>query len=71
MKDIVLMIVLYIGLIVSVVSFWVWIATLLIWKIFAIVGASTLIYPSFFIMVFGAIVAILCFIMAYISVMKL
>lgn len=70
MKDLVLMIILYVGLIVSVVSFWVWIATLLIWKIFAIAGASTLIYPSFFIMVFGAVVTIICFLMAYNSATK-
>lgn len=56
MKDLVLMIVLCVGLIVvSVVLFWVWIATLLIWKIFAIAGA---------------VVTIICFLMAYNSATK-
>ncbi len=42
------------GGVVATISFWVWLGTLLLWKIFGIVGAASLIYPSFWITIIGS-----------------
>ncbi|QQB45205.1 hypothetical protein I6H59_06115 [Lactococcus garvieae] len=56
MKEFIAVIVAWLGGTVMVVSFWVWIATLLLWKIFTIVGAASFIYPAFWIMIIGAVI---------------
>lgn len=55
-KEFIAVIVAWLGGTVMVVSFWVWIATLLLWKIFTIAGAASFIYPSFWIMIIGAVI---------------
>lgn len=54
-KEFIAVLVAWLGGIVMVVSFWVWIGTLLLWKIFTIVGAAGFIYPAFWIMIVGAV----------------
>ena len=56
MKELIILFTIWIGAVVAVISFWIWIGTLLIWKIFAVAGAGSLIYPSFWIMICGAVV---------------
>ena len=56
MKNIIFLFTMWLGAVVAVISFWIWIGTLLIWKIFAVAGAGSLIYPSFWIMICGAVV---------------
>ncbi|XHB95909.1 hypothetical protein AAFF39_03765 [Lactococcus garvieae] len=58
-KEFIAALVAWLGGVVMVVSFWVWIATLLLWKIFSVVGAASFIYPSFWIMIVGAVL-LLC-----------
>ena len=58
MKELIIIFTTWVGAVVAVISFWVWLGTLLIWKIFAVTGAGSLIYPSFWIMVCGAVVAL-------------
>ena len=60
----------WLGAFVAVISFWVWLGTLLIWKIFAVTGASSLIYPSFWIMVCGAVVTLTSLLIGYLFVVK-
>ena len=59
MKEAVAVILIWVGAVVMNVSFWVWIISLLVWKIFEVVGASTLIYPSFYFLVGGIITFVL------------
>ena len=56
MKNFIFLFTMWLGTVVAVISFWVWLGTLLIWKIFAVTGASSLIYPSFWVMILGAVV---------------
>ena len=58
MKNFIFLFTMWLGAVVAVVSFWVWLGTLLIWKIFAVTGAGSLIYPSFWIMICGAVVTL-------------
>lgn len=58
MKNFIILFIMWLGAVVAVVSFWVWLGTLLIWKIFAVAGAGSLIYPSFWIMVCSAVVVL-------------
>lgn len=58
MRSLIFLFTVWVGAFVAVISFWVWLGTLLIWKIFAVIGASSLIYPSFWIMILGAVVAL-------------
>lgn len=44
MKELIIIFTAWLGAVVAVVSFWVWLSTLLSWKIFAVIGASSLIY---------------------------
>ena len=55
MKETVAVILIWVGSTVINISFWVWLISLLVWKIFAVVGASTVIYPSFFFLIGGII----------------
>ena len=70
MKNFIILFTMWLGTVVAVVSFWVWLGTLLIWKIFAVTGASSLIYPSFWIMVCGAVVTIISLLIGYLFVTK-
>ncbi len=55
MKETVAVILIWVGATVMNVSFWVWLISLLVWKFFAVVGAATVIYPSFYFLVGGII----------------
>ena len=65
MSEFIILFTMWLGAVVAVISFWVWLGTLLIWKIFAITGASSLIYPAFWIMIFGAVVTLTSLIIGY------
>ena len=65
MSEFIILFTVWLGTVVAVVSFWVWLGTLLIWKIFAVIGASSLIYPSFWIMILGAVVALTSLLIGY------
>lgn len=56
MKELIILFTIWLGAVVAVVSFWIWLGTLLIWKIFAVAGAGSLIYPSFWTMICSAVV---------------
>ncbi len=58
MRSFIFLFTVWLGAFVAVISFLVWLGTLLIWKIFAVTGASSLIYPSFWIMICGAVVTL-------------
>ena len=70
MKNFIILFTMWLGAVVAVVSFWVWLGTLLIWKIFAVVGASSLIYPSFWIMICGAVVTLTSLMIGYLITTK-
>lgn len=63
MKEVIAIILIYVGAFVTNIAFWVWLVSLLIWKIFAVVGASTVIYPSFYTMIGGVISIIVGFLL--------
>ena len=65
MKNFIFLFTMWLGAVVAVISFWVWLGTLLIWKIFAVTGAGSLIYPSFWIMILGAVVALTSLLIGY------
>lgn len=64
MKETIAILLIYLGGLVAGVAFWVWLGTLLIWKIFEVAGAVGLIFPSFYIMVSGVLALISGFIVA-------
>ena len=70
MRSLIFLFTTWLGAVVAVISFWVWLGTLLIWKIFAVTGASSLIYPSFWIMVCGAAVTLTSLLIGYLFVTK-
>ena len=70
MSEFIILFTMWLGTVVAVISFWVWLGTLLIWKIFAVTGASSLIYPSFWIMVCGAVVTLISLLIGYLLVAK-
>ncbi len=51
MKETIALLMIYLGATVAGVAFWVWLGTLLIWKIFEVVGAAGIIFPAFYIMI--------------------
>ena len=55
MKETIAVILIWLGSTVMNISFWVWIISLLVWKFFAVVGASTIIYPSFYLLLGGIV----------------
>ncbi|MDN6100838.1 MAG: hypothetical protein L0L09_11580 [Staphylococcus equorum] len=55
MKETAAVILIWVGATVMNIAFWVWLSSLLVWKFFAVVGASTVIYPSFYFLVGGVI----------------
>lgn len=55
MKETLAVILIWVGATVMNVSFWVWLISLLVWKMFEVVGASTIIYPSFYFLIGGII----------------
>ena len=65
MSEFIILFTMWLGAVVAVISFWVWLGTLLIWKIFAITGAGSLIYPAFWIMILGAVVTLTSLIIGY------
>lgn len=58
MKETIAILMIYLGALAAGVAFWVWLGTLLIWKIFEVAGAATIIFPAFYIMV-GVIIALI------------
>ena len=70
MKEFIILFTVWLGASVAVISFWVWLGTLLIWKIFAVTGASSLIYPSFWIMICGAVVTLTSLLIGFLVVDK-
>ena len=70
MRELIIIFTTWLGTFVAVISFWVWLGTLLIWKIFVVTGASSLIYPSFWIMVCGAAVTLTSLLIGYLFVAK-
>lgn len=58
MKETIALLMIYLGATVASVAFWVWLGTLLIWKIFEVVGAAGIIFPAFYIMI-GGILALI------------
>lgn len=58
MKETIAILLIYLGGFVAGTAFWVWLGTLLIWKIFEVAGAVGLIFPAFYIMVGGVIALI-------------
>ena len=70
MKNFIILFTMWLGAVVAVISFWVWLGTLLIWKIFAVTGAGSLIYPSFWIMICGAVVTLTSLLIGYLFVTK-
>ena len=70
MKNFIFLFTMWLGIVAAVISFWVWLGTLLIWKIFAVTGAGSLIYPSFWIMVCGAVVVLTSLLIGYLFVAK-
>ena len=68
MRSLIFLFTVWLGAFVAVISFWVWLGTLLIWKILAVTGASSLIYPSFWIMIFGAVVTLTSLLIGYLVV---
>lgn len=68
MRSLIFLFTVRLGAFVAVISFWVWLGTLLIWKIFAVTGASSLIYPSFWIMIFGSVVTLTSLLIGYLVV---
>lgn len=55
MKETVAVILIWVGATAMNIAFWVWLISLLVWKFFAVVGASTVIYPSFYFLIGGII----------------
>ncbi|KXT59624.1 hypothetical protein [Lactococcus sp. DD01] len=55
MKKVLGVVLVWFGRLVLFISFWVWLTTLLAWEIFTNLTAAKLIYPSFFIMLFGLV----------------
>lgn len=70
MRNFIFLFTMWLGTVVAVISFWVWLGTLLIWKIFAVTGASSLIYPSFWFMICGAVVTLTSLLIGYLFVAK-
>lgn len=70
MKEVIAIILIYVGAFVTNIAFWVWLVSLLIWKIFAVVGASTVIYPSFYTMIGGVISIIVGFLLGAKAISK-
>ena len=70
MRNFIFLFTMWLGTVVAVISFWIWLGTLLIWKIFAVTGASSLIYPSFLVMICGAVVTLTSLLIGYLVVAK-
>lgn len=70
MKETIAVILIWVGATVMNISFWVWLISLLVWKIFEVVGASTIIYPSFYFLVGGIITFVAGIILGTIATKK-
>ena len=55
MKETIAVILIWVGATVMNIAFWVWLISLLVWTFFAVVGASTIIYPSFYLLLGGIV----------------
>ncbi|WP_285141437.1 hypothetical protein [Lactococcus petauri] len=63
MKETIALLMIYLGGAVATIAFWVWLGTLLIWKIFEVVGAAGIIFPVFYIMIGGILALIVGFLL--------
>lgn len=70
MKEIIAVILIWIGAGIINIAFWIWLISLLVWKFFAVVGASTIIYPSFYLLVGGIITFVLGIVLGAIATKK-
>lgn len=70
MKETVAVILIWVGATVMNISFWVWLISLLVWKFFAVVGALTVIYPSFYFLVGGIVTFVAGIILGTIATKK-
>ena len=59
MKETIAVILIWVGATVANFAFWIWLVSLLVWKMFEVHGASTMISPSFYTMSGGAIAFII------------
>lgn len=70
MKETIAVILIWVGATVMNIAFWVWLISLLVWKMFEVVGASTIIYPSFYFLVGGIITFVAGIILGTIATSK-
>lgn len=70
MKETIAIILIWVGATITNIAFWVWLISLLVWKMFEVVGASTIIYPSFYFLVGGIITFVLGIVLGTIATKK-
>lgn len=70
MKEAIAIALIWIGATITNIAFWVWLISLLVWKFFAVVGASTVIYPSFWVLVGGIVTLFIGFIVGIVETKK-
>ena len=70
MKEAIAIVLIWVGATITNIAFWVWLISLLVWKFFAVVGASTVIYPSFWVLVGGIVTLFIGFIVGIVGTKK-
>lgn len=70
MKEAIAIVLIWVGATVTNIAFWVWLISLLVWKFFAVIGASTVIYPSFWSLVAGIVMLLIGFLMGIVVTKK-
>lgn len=70
MKEAIAIVLIWVGATITNIAFWVWLISLLVWKFFAVVGASTIIYPSFWVLVVGVVTLLIGFIIGVVGTKK-
>lgn len=70
MKEAIAIVLIWVGATITNIAFWVWLISLLVWKFFAVVGASTVIYPSFWVLVAGIVTLFIGFIVGIVETKK-
>lgn len=70
MKEAIAIVLIWVGATITNIAFWVWLISLLVWKFFAVVGASTIIYPSFWVLVVGVVTLLIGFIVGIVGTKK-
>lgn len=70
MKEAIAIVLIWVGATVTNIAFWVWLISLLVWKFFAVIGASTVIYPSFWALVVGIVMLLIGLLVGIIGTKK-